>query len=253
MQLIGTLEYQNQKFTSVSLPITIVNITPMSVRTFLSSLFIVGIFSQGSVYAEKLPPVDEGATDPSFKTFREQLLAAAKRRDKEFIFSISAPNIKYTFGRGDGLTDFKKYSGFSKPNDPVWGELIDVLTLGGTFKRTEDGKRYFCTPYVFCRDSRDIGKLNGQNISPFDYVAILKPNTPIRQNPKTDAPVVEALSYDIVKYDRSYRNPTWAKITTPTGKSGYVLERDVRSPIDYRAFFAKVNGKWTMTLFIAGD
>jgi hypothetical protein len=222
----------------------------MSVKTFLSSLVIAGILSQGAVYAEKLLPVDEGTTDLSFKAFREHLLAAAKRRDKEFVFSISAPNIKYTFGPGGGLADFKKYSGFSNPNDPIWGELIDVLTLGGVFEKTKDGKRYFCTPYVFCRD---IGKLNGQNISPFDYVAILKPNTSIRQNPKTDAPVVEALSYDIVKYDRSYRNPTWAKITTPTGKSGYVLERDIRSPIDYRAFFAKVNGKWMMTVFIAGD
>lgn len=130
-------------------------IKSMAVRVFLSSLFIVGILSQGAAYAEKLSPVDEGATDPSFKAFREQLLAAAQRRDKEFIFSISASNIKYTFGRGDGLADFKKYSGFSKSNDPIWGELIEVLTLGGIFKKREDGKRYFCTPYVFCRD-RDI-------------------------------------------------------------------------------------------------
>jgi hypothetical protein len=220
--------------------------------TFLSSLLIVGILSQSAVYAEKLTPIDEGAADPSFKAFREEVLAAAKQRDKEFIFSISASNIKYTFGRGDGLADFKKYSGFSKPNDPIWGELIEVLMLGGIFKKTKDGKRYFCTPYVFCKD-KDIVKLNGQTVSAFDYVVILKPNTPIRQKPNADAPVVEVLSYDIVKSDHSYSNPIWAKITTPTGKSGYVLERDVRSPVDYRAFFAKVNGKWTMTLFIAGD
>lgn len=221
----------------------------MAVRAFLSSLFIAGILSQSAVFAEKLPPIDEGNADPSFRAFRKQLLAAVKRRDREFIFSITSQDIHFSFGRGgSGLANFKNR--FADPKRLLWKDLLDVITLGGSFEKQRGGEIYFCTPYVFCKFT---GNLNGRRISAFDYVAILKPNTPIRQKPNTDSPVVEVLSYDIVKSDRSYSNPIWAKITTPTGKSGYVLERDVRSPIDYRAFFAKVNGKWTMTVFIAGD
>jgi hypothetical protein len=37
------------------------------------------------------------------------------------------------------------------------------------------------------------------------------------------------------------------------GNKGFVLARDVRSPIDYRAYFEKHKGKWQMTVFVAGD
>jgi hypothetical protein len=37
------------------------------------------------------------------------------------------------------------------------------------------------------------------------------------------------------------------------GKTGYVTSRLVRSPIDYRAMFNKIGGRWQMTFFAAGD
>ncbi|HSE31218.1 MAG TPA: hypothetical protein VLA93_06545 [Pyrinomonadaceae bacterium] len=37
------------------------------------------------------------------------------------------------------------------------------------------------------------------------------------------------------------------------GQSGYMAEEFIRSPIDYRAGFAKQEGRWVMIFFIAGD
>ena len=37
------------------------------------------------------------------------------------------------------------------------------------------------------------------------------------------------------------------------GKTGYVTSRLARSPIDYRAMFNKIGGRWQMTFFAAGD
>jgi hypothetical protein len=42
-------------------------------------------------------------------------------------------------------------------------------------------------------------------------------------------------------------------VRLPDGRAGFVDSRFVRSPIDYRAAFARIDGRWQMTLFLAGD
>lgn len=49
------------------------------------------------------------------------------------------------------------------------------------------------------------------------------------------------------------RKSTGFKVTTDKGVIGYVSGKYVRSPIDYRAFFQQVDGKWQLTAFVAGD
>jgi hypothetical protein len=49
------------------------------------------------------------------------------------------------------------------------------------------------------------------------------------------------------------QNRYWRRVKTEDGESGYVAARDVRSPIDYRAAFEKVDGRWMMTFFVVGD
>lgn len=216
----------------------------MLLRLTLFSFLIVSFLCGNRAWAEKLQPIDEGATDSSFQAFRKELLAAAQRRDKNYVFSITAPDIKYTFGRGEGLVDFKKHSGFSNPNHAIWEDLIEVLALGGVFE-SSGSQKTFCTPYVFCKFP--------DKLDAFTNVAIIKPNVSVRQTPSVNAPVLETLSYDIVKKNQEYTDSQWIKITSPSNKQGYVLHQEVRSPIDYRAIFIKVNGRWKMRTFIAGD
>ena len=45
----------------------------------------------------------------------------------------------------------------------------------------------------------------------------------------------------------------WIKVKLSDGQSGYVAQEFIRSPIAYRAAFAKEEGRWLMTYFIAGD
>lgn len=42
-------------------------------------------------------------------------------------------------------------------------------------------------------------------------------------------------------------------IANRTSKVGYIAARYVRSPIAYRAFFSRKDGRWQMLLFLAGD
>ena len=46
---------------------------------------------------------------------------------------------------------------------------------------------------------------------------------------------------------------SWRAVRLPDGRAGFVDRRYLRSPIDYRAAFARIDGRWQMTLFLAGD
>ena len=45
----------------------------------------------------------------------------------------------------------------------------------------------------------------------------------------------------------------WTVVRLADGSLAYVQSDSVRSPIDHRAIFSRRNGRWRMTIFIAGD
>jgi hypothetical protein len=45
----------------------------------------------------------------------------------------------------------------------------------------------------------------------------------------------------------------WLSVHLADGSTGYIDERYVRSPISYRAYFERMDGRWVLTMFIAGD
>lgn len=69
--------------------------------------------------------------------------------------------------------------------------------------------------------------------------------------------MVATLRYDIVRRDEKGvapgPRPEWVRVLTATGKVGYLRDRDLRSPIDYRACFHKEADRWLLTTFVAGD
>ena len=196
----------------------------------------------------KLLPVDEGVRDPSFKAFRDGLLEALRRRDKKFVLSILDPKIRLSFGDDSGVEDFKKYWKIESANSELWDELSTVLSLGGTFD-TSGGQRLFCAPYTYSRFPEDLDA--------FEYAPITGKDVRVRARPGASSRVVATLSYSIVRAEFSGtdggRSSGWVKIVTPDGKPGYVSDKYIRSPVDYRACFRKARGKWLMTLFVAGD
>jgi hypothetical protein len=218
---------------------------------FILFLLIGGV-SDSLSQERKLLPVDEGKADASFSQFREKTLDAARRRDLKYILSIVDANIKNGFGGYDGIVEFKKFWKIDRPQSDFWNELILVLSNGGTFDKKSKNKM-FQAPYTFTSFPEDLDA--------FDYQAIFGSNVNLRSKPEMNAPIVASLSYNIVKvdYENSVADKTeegeyvWLKIETLGGKKGFVKAGYVRSPIAYRAIFEKKNGKWKMTVFLAGD
>jgi SH3 domain-containing protein len=226
--------------------------TSTRVKFLLLGLLFTLVSSTAAAQSRKLYPVDEAAQDRSFRIFRDQLLAAARKRDKKFILSIVDPKIQNSFGGDGGIEEFQEMWRLDAQDSELWKVLTDVLSMGGSFG-LDEGKRSFEAPYVSSKWQ--------DRFDPFEYKAAIEKKVNVRARASISAPVITKLSYDIVKLEpgdpvkeeTGKDSYTWIKVSTPDGKVGYVSDKYLRSPIDYRAGFVKKNGRWVMTYLIAGD
>ena len=198
--------------------------------------------------AAKLLPEDQAARQPDFFSFRAGLLSALARRDTAAVLNIVAPQIRNTFGDDNGSAAFRRLWRLEAPDSELWGALTAVLALGGTF---EDDST-FVAPYVFSRwPSR---------YDAFDYLAVVGSGVRIRSEPRSNATVLGKASFGVVQRARAGPRPlttaeaeAWEPVQLAQGGVGYMAKRLLRSPVDYRAYFVRHQGRWTMTTFIAGD
>ena len=229
---------------------------PAKTNLILFTIILTFVFSiVGAAQKERqVLPVDEAKKDASFFAFREKFIAAVKKHDVKFLLDTLDRNVKGSFGGDSGIADFKRLWKLDKPNSKLWTELLTVLTNGGTFVKDAGVKnKQFCAPYSFT--------VFPTNLDSFQYQMIFGNNISLRARPDSKAASIAKLSYNVVKvdYEKSVKKPkseddySWLKIETLGGKKGFVSAEFVRSPIDYRGCFEKINGKWKMTFFLAGD
>ncbi|MEL7718656.1 hypothetical protein AAG604_10140 [Citromicrobium bathyomarinum] len=88
-------------------------------------------------------------------------------------------------------------------------------------------------------------------------------DVPLRFAPSDDARVIERISWDwaLVRYDDQYvdgpeetdQQTGYQAVTTQDGAAGYIADHALRSIVDYRIAVNRIDGKWTITAFVAGD
>jgi hypothetical protein len=195
-------------------------------------------------------PVDEAKKDTSFFAFRTKLVEATKKRDAKFVLSIVDRNIKNGFGGNDGIAEFIKAWKINSPSSEFWSEFLPVITGGGSFIKDGSNKLFFA-PFTF--------NSFPENIDAFSHSVIFGTKVSLRSKADANSRAVANLSYNIVEILESVKDSNnsekvaWYEVKTLGGKRGFVKAEFVRSPIDYRAGFERKNGKWKMTIFVAGD
>lgn len=115
-------------------------------------------------------------------------------------------------------------------------------------------------PHVFLAPEQDAA------IDAFASVVVVGQDVNVRAHPTRHSPVIGTASNEVLKFDQSAHaeqsrafwqaketNAGWIPVILPSGSRGYISSRYAYTPAGYRAFFNKINGQWTMTLFIAGD
>lgn len=203
-------------------------------------VLLAAVLAAALLGADRLPPVDESASDPSFLAFKVRLLAALGRKDLPSLLRAVDPKIRVSFGAGDGIATFRKHWKLDRPaQSTVWTELASALRLGATRDETE-----FIAPYVFSRFP--------QTLDAYSHAAVIRRATILRKSPAATAPKVATLDYTILTL-LGQPAKGWREVRTADGVTGWVQERDIRSPLDYRAFFEKRNGEWKLTAFTKGD
>jgi hypothetical protein len=218
----------------------------------LFGLLLTATATVAAPRAARFLPVDEAGKDPSFVAFRNQLRDAVRRRDSRSVMSVVDPKIEMGFDGNAGIGDFKRIWKPERKESDLWPVLDQVLAMGGTFEKS-NGRLEFCAPYVASRfpagfDEFESGAITGKDVR-------------VYARPQAGAAVAGTLSYDVVKVidwrgERSQTVTTkdrWVLIRTPQGLRGYVRHAFIRSPVDFRAYFAKVKGRWMMVGLIAGD
>jgi hypothetical protein len=171
--------------------------------------------------AERLAPVDESATDPSFLAFRVKLLAAIQRRDVKAVQAWAEESVRPSITLA------------------ALGEIGAAVRLG-----VVRDEKDFIAPYVFVRFPKELDA--------YTHAAAIRPAVKVRTRPAAGAPVVETLDFDIVRLQGAPK-AGWAEIQTPSGKSGWVPRGDVRTQLESRVFFEKKGGVWRITGLISGD
>ena len=199
----------------------------------------------------KLYPTDDASQNPSFESFRKELLHAIEQKDVAFIKEHLDENIKYSFGINDKVSGFlKEWKLDTEPNrSQFWHELNQVLLLGGTFNDNE--KTIFTAPYIFTEFPEDLDA--------FQHHAVIDKNVLVYSDSDINSDIDGELNYSIVKITERDVKPIngeadlWIKIETLSGNTGYILNKYARSPIHYRASFRYLEDTWKLMFFVAGD
>jgi hypothetical protein len=185
------------------------------------------------------PFVDQAKKDAGFLRFRKKLLKAVESKDVKALLEAVDPKIKIDFGGKEGKDAFIEEWNLNEPTESeLWKELGAVLRLGGSFHGKD-----FQAPYVF---SDWPGKFDS-----FDYVAVVSESAELRAKPNQAAPSLLKLKREIVAYVQE--KDDWEQVRAFDGAVGWLPKESVRSPVDYRAIFRRLKGKWKLSFFIAGD
>jgi len=214
----------------------------------LSLVFLFALPAGAQVMA--LPPVDEGAQDPSWVSFRNSLLNALDKHDRKFVLGILDKNLRNSFDGARGIEEFKRLWDFDAGDSALWRELKAALFLGGAYRKRGKGPAEFCAPYVLPRWP--------DNLDPHTHGAIITRDVLVKSGPSSASATLRTLAYDIVgvaDWDVADEvadvKQRWVKIKIKDGE-GFVPEEQIRSPIEHTACFVKTAGGWRLTALGAG-
>jgi hypothetical protein len=202
---------------------------------------ILGPLPRDSALPLTVKPVDEAATDPDFFLFRARVQTALANHDTAEIMRIVDPGILNSFGGDGGGDEFREHWGLSDPDkSQLWGALTFVLGLGGRFL----ADTLFYAPYT-------MHDIIGDG---FETLVVIGSNVTVHAGPALTFGVIDTLAFEAVtKWREKSTTAAWEPIRTRTGKTGWVLQRHLRSPIDYRAGFVRRQGQWRLRTLVAGD
>lgn len=186
-------------------------------------------------------PVDESGRDPGFAAMRRGLLAAVMARDARGVAVFFAADATLDFGGGSGPGELVRRLGDPTLGPDLWAELETILSLGAV----QQGAGRFCMPYVWCAER--VAEQVGDGMTAWVVAA----DAVLLAAPDADAEPVEPLRYDVLEILGF--TGRWARVRSLAGEDAWLHRSQYRTPYDHRILVRRVDGRWQVTAFVAGD
>jgi hypothetical protein len=208
------------------------------------------------------PPVP--MTDPSFEAFRQQLGAAAEKKDRKALADLVSRNFFWLGEKGDqadkkkaGIDNLAAAISLNAKDDSGWDMLIGFAAdpTAAPFTERKDTICAPAEPNFDIKALEAVAKATGTDESDWGYTT--QPGLEMRAGPQPNSPVVEKLGLHFVRVmddgsGASGDNPM-IRVVAPSGKVGYVPV-DAVSPLGHDAMcYAKEAGRWKIVGFIGGE
>jgi len=152
-----------------------------------------------------------------------------------------------------GPSAFRKHHRLDDRSSEFWTIAENLLRNGSTFSGDCSIPDGCYVTYPFWSDG-----FPDQDLDSFYHMVVRRENVPMYATPRADAPVIERLSYEIVRRVIDQSKPldeAWTQIALLDGRTGAVRTSDLYNPtFGYRMTFVRsANGTWVLGAFLAGD
>lgn len=244
--------YHSPHFVSYVIADMRPNNTPRRRPWHAAAWVAIAYFLTSAAHAQvmRFAPIDEGARDSNWLTYKSRLLDALESRDRQALLAAIDAEIDNGPDEKRGIAEFRRRWDFDDDKSRVWDELRKAVLLGGAYLKDEKGQLRFCAPYVAAKWPT--------TIDPFRYGAIVSRDVLVKSEPSSDARTLGTLTHDVVAVedwevaDKTAGFPQkWTKIRMRNA-SGFIPEEQIRSPIEHVACFSGRGGPWRLISFTAG-
>lgn len=226
-------------------------------RNFILPLMVVfgmavGYASPFSDAFQPLKKVDQAADQPDFAQYRKDLLQVIGRRDAEALKAFLSPQIHYSFGvEKPGIAGFYSVWKPAKADSGLWKELAQVVGNGGSFGKNGQ----FIAPSWYANWPQGYDESQWGVVSDRNAKVYFEPNAASKTLPEIGPCWVQINQKEANQRDRKFTCIDLPKSMQNPYKveSVFLKSEQVHRLLDYRAIFAKRNGRWEMSSFIAGD
>ena len=202
--------------------------------------------------------------DPSWATFRKQLEDVAKRKDRNALAALIAPNFFWLKDDGDAADKRKSpvdnlaaAIGLANQDGSGW-ELLGEFATDETAMPFPDRQGVICSPAGPQFDAQELEKLAQSTQSDIgDWGYTVENGVEVRGAARANAPVIEKLGVHFVRVmeDTSPNaSSDFIRIVTPSGKVGFIAA-DAIVPLgsDQLCYLKDSSGAWRITGFLGSQ
>lgn len=209
---------------------------------------------QNTGQRRRLVPQDEARNAPGFAPVIKRFEKAVRGRDATAIVGMLDERVMFSIGSDNvGPLAFRRYRRLDDRSGEFWTIASDLLRNGSAFHGDCSVPAGCYVTYPFWSE-----RFPDQDLHRFNHMVVRRENVPMYASARRGAPIVDRLSYEIVRLvidPTKPPNDRWTDIALLDGRTGAVRSRDLYYPAaDYRMTFGRQSsGKWVLASFLAGD